>query len=124
MPSAPLLTTPAELNHALSTARAAWQAAPYPSWAERRARLAALRAALQGHAGALAAAVSADFGQRSADETRMAELFPTLLAIDHARRHLRRWMRPQRRGVSPWFWPARAQVLPQPLGVVGVINCI
>lgn len=121
MPSAPLLTTPAELNHALSTARAAWQAAPYPSCAERRARLAALRAALQGHAGALAAAVSADFGQRSADETRMAELFPTLLAIDHARRHLRRWMRPQRRGVSPWFWPARAQVLPQPLGVVGVI---
>ena len=59
MPSAPLLTTPAELNHALSTARAAWQAAPYPSCAERRARLAALRTALQGHAGALAAAVSA-----------------------------------------------------------------
>ncbi|MFO1233925.1 MAG: hypothetical protein U1E47_02170 [Rivihabitans pingtungensis] len=61
--------------------------------------------------------MSADFGQQRRRK-RMAELFPTLLAIDHAR-HLRRWMRPQRRGVSLWFWPARAQVLPQPLGWSG-----
>ena len=73
------------------------------------------------HADALAAAISQDFGQRSIDETRLAELFPALQGIAYAQRHLRRWMRAQGRGLSPWFWPARAEVQAQPLGVVGII---
>jgi coniferyl-aldehyde dehydrogenase len=41
--------------------------------------------------------------------------------IDHLLRHLRGWIRPRRVGVGWRFWPARAQVRPVPLGVVGVI---
>jgi len=42
--------------------------------------------------------------------------------IKHTIKHLRRWMRPQRRAVDLLLFPgARNRVLPQPLGVVGVI---
>ena len=41
--------------------------------------------------------------------------------IDHLLRHLRGWMKPRRVGVGWRFLPARAQVRPSPLGVVGVI---
>ncbi|MCZ7656128.1 MAG: coniferyl aldehyde dehydrogenase [Rhodocyclaceae bacterium] len=51
----------------------------------------------------------------------MLELFPSFEAIRHARRHLKSWMRPERRAVSMWFLPGRARVLHQPLGVVGII---
>ena len=101
--------------------RAAARGDPMPGRELRLLRLASLERLLRHHADAICAAVSADFGQRSAHETRLLELFPSLEAIRHARRHLWRWMRPQRRPVSLWFQPARAQVIHQPLGAVGII---
>ena len=97
------------------------QATPYPALEMRRAWLDALERLIQENRQALIAAVSQDFGQRSAVETRLAELFPSLEAIRYARRHLKSWMKPERRRVSFWFMPAGASVLPQPLGVVGVV---
>ena len=41
--------------------------------------------------------------------------------IDHLLKHLRGWMKPRRVGVGWRFLPARAQLRPVPLGVVGVI---
>ena len=76
---------------------------------------------LREHAESLARAISDDFGHRSHAETRLLELFPAYAAIADARRHLRRWMRPQRRSVALWFQPARAEVRYQPLGAVGII---
>jgi acyl-CoA reductase-like NAD-dependent aldehyde dehydrogenase len=101
--------------------RAAFAREPYPDAATRDRRLAALEALLSGHAEAIARAVAGDFGHRSVHETRLLELFPSLEAVRHARRHLRRWMRPQRRATSRWFLPGRSSVLAQPLGVVGII---
>ena len=92
-----------------------------PSFAVRLRRLDKLAQLLRTNADALAAAISADFGQRSVAETRLLELFPSLAAIADARRHLRRWMKPQRRGVSLWFQPGRAEVRYQPLGAVGIV---
>jgi acyl-CoA reductase-like NAD-dependent aldehyde dehydrogenase len=109
------------LVDAFETLRAGYAAEPFPEWHRRRDRLRALAALLREQTDALAQAVSQDFGHRSADETRLLEIFPSLEGIKHARRHLRRWMRPQRRSVSLWFKPGRAMLLPQPLGVVGII---
>ncbi|AUH51121.1 coniferyl aldehyde dehydrogenase [Chromobacterium sp. ATCC 53434] len=109
------------LLESFSRLRAASRAAPYPAAETRGSWLNALERLLQENRQALVDAVSRDFGQRSSVETRLAELFPSLEAVRHARRHLNRWMRPARRGVSIWFQPAGASVLPQPLGVVGVV---
>ena len=101
--------------------RAAFGREPYPDGAARARRLAALEALVRNHADVLAAAVSSDFGHRSAHETRLLELFPSLEAVRHARRHVRKWMRPRRRATSLWFLPGRSQMIAQPLGVVGII---
>ncbi|TFY97559.1 coniferyl aldehyde dehydrogenase [Ramlibacter rhizophilus] len=89
-------------------------------WSVRDDRLARLLDLVRSHADDFARAISADFGQRPAQETRMLEVFPALEAIRHARRHGAGWMKPRRRSPGRWF-RGSARVLPQPLGVVGVI---
>ncbi|MGM8062056.1 coniferyl aldehyde dehydrogenase [Vogesella indigofera] len=113
--------TAVTLTNHLSQLRDAANLVPYPSLAQRRQWLDGLARLLQQHQHELAAAISADFGHRSVVETRLAEVFPTLAGIRHARRQLAAWLRPQRRPVSLWFQPARARLLPQPLGVVGIM---
>lgn len=90
-----------------------------------KARLAALDGLAQlvrRHQGQLVAAVSADFGNRARQETELGELMPLLNGIRHVRRHLRGWMRPQRRVAGLAFQPATARVEYQPLGVVGILS--
>ena len=69
-------------------------------------------------------AVAADFGQRSAVLTRFMDVLPSVLALKYSRRHVRRWMRPRCRRVGlPAGAPGvRAEIVPQPLGVVGVVS--
>ncbi|MDZ4255382.1 MAG: coniferyl aldehyde dehydrogenase [Sulfuritalea sp.] len=87
----------------------------------REARLDALLALVHDNAERFVDAISADFGHRSAHETRLLELFPSLESIRYNRSHVGAWMKPQRKVASIWFRPGRAQVIPQPLGVVGII---
>ena len=94
---------------------------PDPPVELRARRLRALDRLLRDNADALADAVRQDFGNRSLAETRLLELFPCHGALADALAHLRRWMRPQRRRVSTWFRPARAELRFQPLGAVGII---
>ncbi|WP_310449099.1 coniferyl aldehyde dehydrogenase [Sulfuritalea sp.] len=87
----------------------------------REARLDALAALVHDNAERFVDAISADFGHRSAHETRLLELFPSLESIRHNRSHVGAWMKPQRKAASIWFRPGWAQIIPQPLGVVGII---
>ncbi len=73
------------------------------------------------HRGRIAEAISADFGHRSRHETELLEVFPSLEGLRHALRHGKGWMRQRSSPVSLWFQPGSAAVLPQPLGVVGII---
>jgi len=112
----------AALRDSLQRQRAAYLAQPEPSLAERRADLQQLARFVQDNRQDIVAAISADFGHRSTHETLLLELTPFLAAIRQCRRHLPRWMRPQRRHIERLtFGFARNEVIPQPLGVVGVI---
>ncbi len=92
-----------------------------PDAASRRARLNKISLLLRENGPALAAAISADFSHRSSHETQLLEIFPALSAIKHARQHLGGWMRSKKSWASMWFLPARNELRPQPLGVVGII---
>jgi coniferyl-aldehyde dehydrogenase len=110
------------LNAALALQRAAYHAHPVPSYAERSEDLKRLLAFLRDHQDAIADAISADYGHRSRHETRLAEIAPAVDGIGHALKHLKSWMKVQRRAVDWISFPfARNRVVPQPLGVVGVI---
>lgn len=116
----PLL--PETLRAALERQRAAYRRHPVPTLAERQDDLKRLRAFLLEHQAALEQAISADYGHRSLHETRLAEIAPAVDGIKYALREMGGWMRPQRRHVDLLSFPgARNRVVPQPLGVVGVI---
>ncbi len=102
--------------------RAAFLRAGPPPLAERRADLENVAHAIARSAGALEAAISADFGNRSRHETALAEIFPAQATIRHALRNLARWMRPKRVSVGLELMPATARILYQPVGVVGIIS--
>ncbi len=110
------------LSNVLLHQRQAYFANPVPTLDERKADLRALQRLVRENKDALCNAISADYGHRSRHETLLAEIFPAVDGIDHVIKHLRGWMRPQRRGVDfRNFFGARNRVIPQPLGVVGVI---
>ncbi|WP_448695852.1 coniferyl aldehyde dehydrogenase [Pseudomonas moraviensis] len=116
------LQQPAEtLDRQFQAQRAAYAANPMPPAAQRQQWLKALRDLLNAERQAFIEAISADFSHRSADETLLAELMPSLHGIHYASRHLKKWMKPSRRKVGMAFQPASAKVVYQPLGVVGVI---
>ena len=114
---------PAEFQACLDAQRAAFVKAPDPHRADRLADLDALRRLIVENQDQLVSAVNADYGVRSEFETRFAEIFPVLDGIHDAKKRLRRWMKPSRRRVDllTSFPGAQNWVIPQPLGVVGVI---
>jgi coniferyl-aldehyde dehydrogenase len=97
------------------------RAAPAPTLQQRLDRLARLRAAISENEARIEQAISADFGHRSTTETAIAETLLVLGEIRHAAKHLKKWMAPQRVSTALQFMPARNRLIPQPLGVVGII---
>jgi coniferyl-aldehyde dehydrogenase len=110
-----------ELERVFAEQRKAFVANPMPTAGQRLQWLASLHDLLCAEQQALIEAISSDFSHRSADETLLAELMPSLFGIKDARKNLKKWMRPSRRKVGIAFQPASAKVVYQPLGVVGVI---
>jgi coniferyl-aldehyde dehydrogenase len=122
MPTAspPIETSIAELPPTLIRLRTAWQG-KRPDFEQRRADLQRLREVLKRRLEEMADVIASDFGHRSRHETLLADGMTVLNEIDHLRSHLRKWMKPTRVGVGWRFWPARAEIRPEPVGVVGVI---
>ncbi|HCU64733.1 MAG TPA: coniferyl-aldehyde dehydrogenase [Rheinheimera sp.] len=100
---------------------AAYRHQPYPDLQQRQMQLKALRGQLLQQKAALLAALNADFGQRSASESQMLELLPSVGSIDYSLKRLKKWLKPEKRHVSWLFLPAKNYVVHQPLGVVGII---
>jgi coniferyl-aldehyde dehydrogenase len=94
---------------------------PAPTLDERLDRLARLRTAISDNEAGFEQAISADFGHRSSIETTIAETLLVLGEIKHAAKHLKKWMAPQRVSTALQFMPAKNRLIPQPLGVVGII---
>src|SRR5260221_13490396 len=111
-----------EAQRIFALQRAAYLRHPYPSREERRANLTKLERILIDNADAIAEAIMRDFGHRSAEESKLLELFGCVDGIRHTRRKLRAWMRPRRRHVSVLFATGRNRVIPQPKCVVGIIS--
>jgi len=94
---------------------------PPPPLSLRLDRLKRLKALVTENERRFEQAISADFGHRCATETEVAESMFVLTEISHAAKHLKKWMAPQRISTALQFAPASNRLLPQPLGVVGII---
>lgn len=72
----------------------------------------------------LVEALNSDFGSRSRHQSQMADIYGTLEGLKYNQKHLRSWMRPQKRKTAfPMnILGAKARVEYQPKGVVGIIG--
>ncbi len=109
------------LLQTLEAQRAAHRRSPF-DYADRVRLLKRLRAAGKQRGEAFAEAISKDFGRRSRHETLIAEVMMVLHDIDQHLRMMRRWMRPRPVAADGLFQPARCEIRPQALGVVGVVS--
>ena len=75
------------------------------------------------HQDTICQALAEDFSGRAKLISLMLEFYPSLTALKYARKHLRRWMKPQRRraGFPLNLFGSRASIHYQPKGVVGVM---
>ncbi|PKM21291.1 MAG: coniferyl-aldehyde dehydrogenase, partial [Gammaproteobacteria bacterium HGW-Gammaproteobacteria-14] len=102
--------------------KAAFARHPYPTAEERIDHLQRIRPLLVKYQDEICAALNSDFGSRSRDETRLAEIMTSLEGIKYYSKNLRKWMKPQKRKIGAAQWPGSAMVTYQPVGVVGVIS--
>jgi len=120
--SIPDISIRAEFQACFAAQRAAFVTAPEPSHAERVGDLKALTRLIKDNQDAIIAAIDADYGGRSAFETTFGEIFASLEGLRDAQKRLGRWMRPRMRSVDQLLYPgASNRLIPQPIGVVGVI---
>ncbi|MBZ9613222.1 coniferyl aldehyde dehydrogenase [Rheinheimera maricola] len=120
----PAQTSPAfdQFATALTLQRRAYHADPVPTLQQRLATLDALKALIRDNEAALVAAVNADYGSRCRFETRFSEILMVLEDIGRTQKQLKKWLKPQKRHIDRLLFPTSScVVVPQPLGVVGVI---
>lgn len=108
------------LQHIFDKQRSAFYSAPFPSLTYRLDLLNRLHQLLITHQDEFVAVISRDFGHRARYET-LFEIFSILEEIKYAKRHLKQWMKAKKHKVSIWYKFAYAKIMPQPLGVVGII---
>ncbi|MCC7515726.1 MAG: aldehyde dehydrogenase family protein, partial [Pseudomonadales bacterium] len=107
----------------LDRQRRAFERYPVVDAATRMDRIDRAIALLVENQFALCEATSADFGQRSLHQARMADIFGALNSLKYAKKNVQRWMRPEKRHVDPPLnlLGAKAAIHYQPKGVVGAI---
>ena len=105
-----------QLESSFARQRQAFKANPMPSAEQRIQWLKVLTQLLTDSQEALIQAISQDFSNRSADETLLAELMPSLHGIHYASKRIKKWMKPSRRSVGLQFMPAAGLAWRQRLG--------
>jgi coniferyl-aldehyde dehydrogenase len=111
-----------DLASLLAKLKAAHRKAGPPDYDTRVEHLDKLERALLARKHDIAKAIATDFGARSTHESLIAEVMITVNEIKHVRAHLHEWMETEPREVSWMFLPGRAEVVMQPVGVVGIIS--
>ncbi|HVT95204.1 MAG TPA: coniferyl aldehyde dehydrogenase [Bryobacteraceae bacterium] len=106
----------------LDAQRAAFARDPYPTLTARKKHLRELLVALIAKQKDFTKAIDDDFGGRAHAEIMLSEVFVSGASIKHALRHAAEWMRARSAPVDLPLQPARAWVMPQPLGVAGIIS--
>ncbi len=115
-------TTKAQLQADFKAMKAAFNNAPYPSYKDRKDVLLRLKKSLIANEQAMYAALIQDYGYRSEFDSLISDLLPSVMSLNYALKHLKKWMKPSRRHAGLMLTPSSVTVHYQPLGVVGVIT--
>ena len=114
-------TSKEELAEKFSILRRAYNEKPYPSLAQRKEVLQALKKSLIAHENNFYQALNEDYGYRSEFDTSVADVLPSVMGINYTLKRIGKWMKPSRRHAGIMLAPSRVEVHYQPVGVVGII---
>jgi coniferyl-aldehyde dehydrogenase len=114
--------SPDNLQITFQTMRAAYNAQPAPTYAERVAVLKTLKDSVIKNEQAIYDALKKDYGYRSEFDTLIADVLPSVAGINYALKNLKKWMKPSKRHTGLMHFPSSIKVHYQPLGLVGVIT--
>ncbi len=110
------------LSKVLESQRQAFNQAPNSAWSERKAKLKKLGEVIKTHEAEFQKTISEDFGNRAYVETTLAETMVIQGGISHALKHTPKWMRTRSAPTAMQYKPGSNKVVPQPLGVIGIIS--
>jgi coniferyl-aldehyde dehydrogenase len=114
--------TAAMLRAHFDKQRSAYLEDPIPDYQQRREDLLTLKRMINENRDAIIEAISSDYGNRSRHESLFAEIIAVTDGINDKVKNLKKWMKVQKRHVDQTMFPgAKNRVIPQPLGVVGII---
>lgn len=116
------LDTPQNIERVRNAQRAAFDAHPSPNWEERKANIVKLREVIFAHEAEFVKAISDDFGHRAVEDTVIAEFVVMQAGFSHALKHTRHWMKTRKAPIALQYKPASNRIVPQPLGVIGIIS--
>jgi len=114
--------TDIDLEAVLNKQKSAFNLNSNPRWGERKANLIKLGNAIKSHEAEFQKVISEDFGNRAFEETTIAEMLVIQGGIKHALKHTKDWMRTRRAPTAMQYKPASNHIIPQPLGVIGIIS--
>jgi coniferyl-aldehyde dehydrogenase len=110
------------LREAYDMQRTAYLAKPVPTYQQRREDLLTLKRMVSENREAIVEAINSDYGNRSRHESMFAEIIAATDGISGDLKHLKKWMKVQKRHCDQtMFTGGKNRVIPQPLGVVGII---
>lgn len=118
------MSQPADAALLLERQRAAFMAEGAVTARVRLDRLGRTLDLLLTHQQRFCEAAAEDYGKRPPAVTLLMDVYPAVQTLRHARRSLRRWMRPHpvSTGLPLGAPGASSEILYQPLGVVGIIS--
>ena len=111
-----------EMKKILSNQKALFINEPNIAWLKRKENLKKLGSIIKDHESDFINAISKDFGKRASEETIIAEMLVIQGGINHALKHTPKWMRTRKAPTALQFKPAYNRVIPQPLGVIGIMS--
>jgi len=115
------ISTIGALTHCFSDQKSYFLNNTYPSYQQRIADLGKLKSLLIDNQQAFIEAMSKDFGHRSEDDSKLGDILGTVMGINYTIKRLKRWMKAEKKHVGLLFQPAKASVIFQPKGVIGII---
>ncbi len=112
-----------QLERCLHAQKSAFNKSGQESYQERKNHLLNLKKMINENREEIIASINKDYGNRSYHETLIAEIIPVTEDITFNISHLKKWMQPQSRKVDQILYTgAKNKVIPQAVGVVGIIT--
>ncbi|WP_346839437.1 coniferyl aldehyde dehydrogenase [Microbulbifer sp. SAOS-129_SWC] len=123
-PDQPQAPDAGHLDRILAAQKASFEAEGAVSAKTRIDRIDRAIAQLQKYQDDIAEALRQDFGHRPLQHSKLMDVAAGIAPLQHARKHVKKWMRPQKRStLFPLnLFGARSRIEYQPLGVIGIIS--